>query len=65
MPREIETYVTRIATDNRSIFFYTQLCKNRMYYIDYDPTHWDGCICPKCGRTLKFEKEDISLEDVL
>ena len=64
MPKEIETYVTRIGNDDRSTFCYTSICKNRMYYHFYDPKRWDNCICPKCGRVLKFEKEDISLEDV-
>ena len=64
MPKEIETYVTRISQNNKHIYYYTQICKNRMFCWFYEPKRWDGAICPKCGRTLKFEKEDISLEDV-
>ena len=64
MSKEIETYVTRIGNDNKSIFCCTRICKNRMYYHFYNPKRWDNCICPKCGRVLRFEKEDISLEDV-
>lgn len=61
---EEELYWTRIGNDGKSTFFFTGICKNQLYYSDYAPKRYDGCICPRCGRTLKFEKEDISLDDV-
>ena len=62
--KEVETYVTRPSIRGKGIFSFTSICKNHMYYRFYVPKRWDNCICPKCGRVLKFEKEDISLSDV-
>ena len=28
-------------------------CGNIWYSVNTNPMHRDGCICPKCGRTVK------------
>lgn len=27
-------------------------CGNRLFFIDSDPTRINGCLCPKCGKTV-------------
>lgn len=35
-------------------------CGNSWYSVKTDPMKRDGCICPKCGRTVRvvIKKED-------
>ena len=33
-------------------YLYTQ-CGNWWYSVNTNPMHRDGCICPKCGKTVR------------
>ena len=51
-----ETYYTKPA-ENRGIYFFTSVCGNQMFCIEYNPLRYDNKLCPKCGRVLKFTDE--------
>ena len=59
----LEKYVTRPSTGGNGIYFFTSVCGNIMYYCNYNPMKYNNCICPKCGRTLVFDKEDIKRDE--
>ena len=57
---ETESGYPRQATDDKDgeySYIWTP-CQNFWYSVVKDPMYRDGCICPKCGKTVRVIMED-------
>lgn len=50
-------YTVRESIINYGMFFYCHNCGNRMFSINKDKMKFNGKLCPKCEKVLKY-KED-------